>query len=48
MFKPVILSLGSGYKVRNSAGEDLGKIEEIVLAAFEKWEQSQSEAGVRS
>ena len=31
MFKAVILSLGSGYKVRNSAGEDLGKIEEIVL-----------------
>lgn len=31
MFKPVILSLGTGYKVRNAAGDDLGRIEEIVL-----------------
>lgn len=31
MLKPVILSLGSGYKVGNAAGEDLGKLEEIVV-----------------
>lgn len=31
MFKPVILSLGTGYKVRNAEGEDLGRVEDVVL-----------------
>lgn len=31
MFLPVILSLGTRYKVRNAAGRGLGKIEEIVI-----------------
>src|SRR5437870_12168078 len=33
MSKPVVLSMTAltGYKVRNTAGEDLGKLEELVL-----------------
>jgi PRC-barrel domain len=31
MFIPLILSLGTRYKVRNAAGRGLGKIEEIVI-----------------
>jgi sporulation protein YlmC with PRC-barrel domain len=31
MFKPVILSVNAGYKAQNNSGEDLGKIEEIVI-----------------
>jgi sporulation protein YlmC with PRC-barrel domain len=31
MFNSVILSLGSGYKVQNNSGEDLGKVEELVV-----------------
>jgi DNA-binding cell septation regulator SpoVG len=36
------------FSIVESSRQLQRKIEEIVLAAFEKWEQSQSEAGVRS
>jgi hypothetical protein len=31
MFQPLILSLGTAYKVHNAAGRSLGRIEEIVV-----------------
>src|SRR4051812_4995212 len=31
MFKPLILALRTGYRVQNTAAEDLGKVEEVVL-----------------